>query len=173
MTSLNKCGFRSLYVCHFQGNYKENERVGQASQLRPQSFTFEKLREKGLVETLWRITTAGDALTYPGKASFGKGDIFIKHAEIQGWENPNPVSAMSIHHNVVLWPGSTPVTIEIGGKTVSTDLRTILRHEVHNAVAAPGFNESSVSMRMNVKEESVRKDETGALDTLKSKALDS
>jgi hypothetical protein len=25
----------SLCVCHFQGNYKENERVGQASQLRP------------------------------------------------------------------------------------------------------------------------------------------
>ncbi len=27
---------RSFYVCHFQGNYKENERVGQDSQLRPQ-----------------------------------------------------------------------------------------------------------------------------------------
>jgi hypothetical protein len=27
---------RSFYVCHFQGNYKENERVGQASQLGPQ-----------------------------------------------------------------------------------------------------------------------------------------
>ena len=27
---------RSFYVCHFQGNYKENERVGQASHLRPQ-----------------------------------------------------------------------------------------------------------------------------------------
>jgi hypothetical protein len=26
---------RSFYVCHFQGNYKENERVSQASQLRP------------------------------------------------------------------------------------------------------------------------------------------
>jgi hypothetical protein len=25
---------RSFYVCHFQGNYKENERVSQASQLR-------------------------------------------------------------------------------------------------------------------------------------------
>ena len=34
MTRLNKCGFRSLYVCHFQGNYKEIERVRQASQLR-------------------------------------------------------------------------------------------------------------------------------------------
>ena len=31
---------RSLYVCHFQGNYKENKRVGQASQLRPQSSQF-------------------------------------------------------------------------------------------------------------------------------------
>ena len=30
---------RSFYVCHFQGNYKENERVGQASQLRPQFST--------------------------------------------------------------------------------------------------------------------------------------
>jgi len=27
---------RSFYVCHFQGNYKENERVGQASQLSAQ-----------------------------------------------------------------------------------------------------------------------------------------
>ena len=27
---------RSFHVCHFQGNYKENERVGQASPLRPQ-----------------------------------------------------------------------------------------------------------------------------------------
>ena len=27
---------RSFYVCHFQGNYKENERAGQASPLRPQ-----------------------------------------------------------------------------------------------------------------------------------------
>jgi hypothetical protein len=27
---------RSFCVCHFQGNYKENERVSQASQFRPQ-----------------------------------------------------------------------------------------------------------------------------------------
>lgn len=139
---------------------------------RAHSGSFERLQEKGLVETLWRITTAGDALTYLGKAAFGKGDIFIKHAEMQGWEDSNPVSAMSAHHNVVLCPGSTPITIEIGGKTVSTDLRTILRHEVHNAVAAPGFNESGVSMRMNVKEESVRKDEADSLDTLKNDVLD-
>lgn len=33
---LNKCGFRSFYVCLFQGTYKENERVSQAGQLRPQ-----------------------------------------------------------------------------------------------------------------------------------------
>jgi hypothetical protein len=27
---------RNFYVCHFQDDYKENERVGQASPLRPQ-----------------------------------------------------------------------------------------------------------------------------------------
>ena len=134
--------------------------------------SLERLQEKGLVEKLWLIATAGDALTYPSKAAFGKGDIFIKHAEMQGWDDLNPVSRMSTHHNVVLCPGSTPITIEIGGKTVRTDLRTVLRHEVHNAVAAPGFNESGVSMRMNVKEESVRKDETDRLDTLKDDVLD-
>jgi hypothetical protein len=31
---------RRFYVCHFQGNYKENERVGQSSQLRPAIFHF-------------------------------------------------------------------------------------------------------------------------------------
>jgi len=139
---------------------------------RAQSDSFETLREKGLVGALWRITTQGDALTYPGKAAFGKGDIFIKHAEMEGWEALNPISAMTAHHNVVLSPGSTPLTVEVGGQTVRTDLRTILRHEVHNSVAGSKSKESGVSMKMDVRQEAVRKDEAGRLDALKTEALE-
>lgn len=143
-----------------------------AMNARAETGSFETLQKQELIGTLWRITTKGDALTYPGKAAFGKGDILIKYAEIEGWEAPNPVGAMTAHHNVVLSPGSTPMIIEIGGETVRTDLRTVLRHEVHSFVAAPESKESGVSMRMDVKQESVRKDEAGTLDTLKTKALD-
>ncbi len=134
------------------------------------SGSLERLQEKGLVKRLWRLTTAGDAPTYPGKAAFGKGDIFIKHADIQGWDDLNPISRTSVHHNVVLSPGSTPITVEINGKTIRTDLRTILGHMIHDAI--PRSNESGVSMKMNVNEESFQKDETGVLDALKSNALD-
>jgi hypothetical protein len=131
----------------------------------------QNLQDKGLVENLWRITTAGDALTYWGKAAFGKGDVYIKQAEIKGWDDLNPGNAMSTHHNVVLRPGSTKVTIETDGKIINTDLRSILRHETQNVSTAPKSKESGVSMKMDIKEESFRKDETGRLDALKNDVL--
>jgi hypothetical protein len=157
-----------------QGIQAGNTRVRSLTPMnaRAESSSFERLQEEGFVETLWRITTAGDALTWPGKAAFGKGDVFIKEAETQGWKDPNPLSAASAHHNVVLRPGSTQVTVEIAGKTVHTDLRSILRHEVGAAAAAPRLNESGVSMKMNVKEESLRNDEADELGMLKTDVLD-
>ena len=104
---------------------------------RAQNSSFDTLQKKGLVDNVWRITTIGDALTYPGKASFGKGDILIWLAEIDGWKSSNPLQAMEIHHNVVLLPGSTQIGVEIRGQKISTDLRTLLRHEVFTTQAKP------------------------------------
>ena len=89
----------------------------------------EGLVGNGLVGRIRRITTYFDAPTYFGKAAFGKGDIHIKHAEVPGWGNP------ITDHNIVLRDGSTPVTVEVDGVTLRTDLGRVLREDFR---ALPG-----------------------------------
>jgi hypothetical protein len=50
---------RSFYICHFQGNYKENERVGQSSQLRPQYSADWRLTEEMISPGGWEGVLGG------------------------------------------------------------------------------------------------------------------
>lgn len=86
-----------------------------------------RLEIDGLVNSLTILTTSGDALTYWGKAAFGKGDIFIVKVYMDGWDTIHFIKGMDIHHNAVLYAnGSTKVEVEVNGVRYEMTLREAL-----------------------------------------------
>jgi len=95
------------------------------------------LETDGLVDSLAILTTSGDALTYWGKAAFGKGKIFIVRVDMDDWDTINPVKSMDVRHNAVLYAdGDTEVEVEVNGVRYKMTLREVL-FDLPNLFASP------------------------------------
>lgn len=81
------------------------------------------LVNKGLIERTFRITTKSDALTYPGKAAFGKGYFHIEH---NNYSN-NVINNIIKSHNLLLSEKDIDLLIEVNGKKMNAKLSDILR----------------------------------------------